>query len=292
MSLIRQGEEYLQRSGVPNARRNAEWMLCNALGCSRADLYLERDRGIERSRLELYRTMIERRAAREPLQYILESLEFMSLDFVVSPGVFIPRFETEFLVEKLIERASGMIEKKKEILFLDLCCGIGVIGISLARFLPGARGLCVDISPEAILSAKRNGLINGVDDRIRFVAAEAVSTLREEGVYDIITANPPYIPTSEVVKLPPEVRDYEPLEAIDGGADGMDFYKAVKPMLSDRVAPGGLFAFEIGDGQGGEVRRLLCEGWKGSVELLSDYNGKERVVLGTAAGGVDRGVGE
>ncbi len=280
VDLVKRAEGYLERRGVPNARRNAEWMLVSLLGCRRAELYLDPHRPVDPETEARFEELVRRRGDREPLQYILGSVEFMSLPFVITEGVFIPRFETELLVEH-VEKQLAETQRTDGARVLDLCSGSGVIAVSLAKRLPGVFAVGVEQDPAAVDLARENAKLNGVEDRTDFVAGEAVGFLVEdEGVYDAVISNPPYIARGELEELPPEVRRHEPLAALDGGEDGMDFHRNAASHLAPRLAPGGFAAFEIGAAQGAAVSEMFAAASLVNVEIIKDYNGFDRVVMG------------
>jgi len=278
--LLQRAELRLVASGVPNARRNAEWMLCHALGLRMLDLYVQSTVAPDPNRATVYREMVARRAAREPLQYILGATEFMSLPFEVHPGVFVPRPDTEVLVERAEELLrSHPLHEALEV--LDLCSGSGVIGVSLAARIPNLAVVAVDVSGDAVAVTARNATLNEVSDRVEAVHADAVAYLRDSGRrFTAVVCNPPYIESGELAALPREVRDHEPMPALDGGRDGMDFYRRAVPELAGRVMPGGFVVFEIGDTQGAAVSTLLRDSGFARVEVVKDYAGRDRVVLG------------
>jgi release factor glutamine methyltransferase len=276
--LLGLAEEHLVKSGVPNARRNAEWMLCHTLGWSMLDLYVNASIPVTGPQLETYWECIERRARREPLQYIVGGTEFMSLPFEVQPGVFVPRPETEVLVEQA-ERELRSFPLHRELSALDLCCGSGIIGISLARRISNLNVTAVDISRDAVELSRHNANVNGVSRRVRVVHADVMGFMVPGATrYSAILCNPPYISTGELAALPREVREHEPLQALDGGSDGLDFYRRLVPRLEAKLRPGGFVMFEIGDMQGDAVRRLLCESGFADVHVIADLSGRDRVV--------------
>lgn len=267
------GESYLARHNVPNARNNAEWMLCHVLGRERLDLYTASVHNGDWCRD--YRGLLERRAHREPLQYILRTTEFMSLMFDTPPGVFVPRPETEVLVE-VAEKQLRNVPVDKRLEILDLCCGAGVVGISLAARIPNLTVVGVDNSEAAVAATRGNARRHGVADRVTAVNAEAAM---DGGRYSAVLCNPPYIKTGDIGDLPPEVRDHEPVAALDGGADGLDFYRRIIPMLPPRLCDGGFAAFEIGDTQAAAVSGLLRDAGFGEVSVIHDLANLPRVVL-------------
>jgi release factor glutamine methyltransferase len=273
--LIRDGEIHLVVAGVPNARRNAEWMLADLLRCRAADLYLDATRAPDAGDVERYRELIERRSSREPLQYILGHTEFMSLPFRSRPGVFIPRPDTECLVEIAEARLNRGAAR-----VLDLCCGSGVIAVSLLRRHPDVTTVAVDVDAAAGELTIHNAEANGVHDRMRFVGADAAGFL--EGTderFDMVACNPPYIATGEMNDLPPEVRDHEPWLSLDGGADGLDFYRGVAGPLCRCLKPGASVLFEIGSAQAAGVRAILEAASLVDIEVHQDYAGCDRVVV-------------
>lgn len=270
----------LLEHGVPNARRNAEWMLCDALGGSVLDLYTMTDVP-EGERVEVYWEHVRRRCAREPLQRILGSTEFMSLVFQVADGVFVPRPDTEVLVET----AEGFLRSRpvsEPLRLLDLGSGTGVIGVSLAARIGNLEVWSVDASRDAVAATNRNAELNGVASRVRAWEGDQVAFLSGDGGgpsrFSVIACNPPYIATGELRDLPPEVRDHEPMAALDGGADGLDAYRAIVPRLAPRLVPGGLCIFEIGDAQGAVVSGMLSEAGFTAIDVIQDYAGRDRVV--------------
>ncbi|HEX6790237.1 MAG TPA: peptide chain release factor N(5)-glutamine methyltransferase [Candidatus Krumholzibacteria bacterium] len=276
--LLGRAETKLVESGVPNARRNAEWMLCHTLGWSVLDLYMHATDAIDATHIETYWECVERRASREPLQYILGNTEFMSFPFEVQPGVFVPRPETEVLVEHAEARLRG-IPLHRELSVLDLCCGSGIIGVSLARRVPNLRVTSVDISRDAVMLTRHNANINGVSTRVRVAKCDALTFMTPRApCYTAILCNPPYIATGELAALPREVREHEPVAALDGGADGLDFYRRLIPTLAAKLQQGGFVMFEIGDTQGPAVGELLRSAGFGGVEVIQDLSGRDRVV--------------
>jgi release factor glutamine methyltransferase len=285
--LLRESESYLVERGVPNARRNAEWILGHALGCRSADLYLAPYRVIDRGDRERFQDMLRRRGGREPLQYILESTEFMSLPFRMRRGVFIPRPETELLVEAVESLLGGSDTTAGEngtIPALDLCCGSGVIAVSLAARRSDLACTAVDADEDAVALTRENAEANGVGNRVRCVGARAADFLRETGErYRAIVCNPPYVPAGEIDRLLPEVKDHEPRAALDGGADGLDFYRETIPLFPRVTIPGGIVALEIGDTQGRLVAALAEKAGLEDVAVRADYRGLDRVVTGRRA---------
>jgi len=264
-------KEYLAAKGIKNSRLEAEWMLCEATGLDRVGLYLNFEKPLSEGELTAYRAMVTRRARHEPLQYILGSQEFCGLEFEVTPDVLIPRYDTETLVEEAVARmpASRSI--------LDIGVGSGCIAVALAKRLPNAMVTGTDISEPALAVARRNALRNGVD--VEFLAGSMFEPVGGRR-FDLIVSNPPYIPSADIEGLQPEVRDYEPRGALDGGPDGLDAYRMLVPAVPACLNPGGRLLVEVGIGQAAPVLEMF--GVNGFTELFSarDPAGIERVVGG------------
>lgn len=262
---------YLAEKGIENARLETEWILCSVLGLDRVGLYLNFDRPLSETELADIRRMVARRAKREPLQYLLGSQEFCGLDFMVSPAVLIPRHDTEVLVEEVLRRIPTVRS------VLDIGVGSGCIAVSLAKRFPEATVWGVDCSTEVLQVAAKNAEHHSVCLQL------SQGSLFEpfEGMrFQLIVSNPPYIPTSDMAGLQPEVRDYEPRQALDGGADGLDFYRQIVAQAPVHLEPGGWLMMEVGIGQAGAVRELLrCTGFD-SLFTAADPSGIDRVVSG------------
>ncbi len=263
----------LAASGCPDPRIDARWMAEDTLGMSRTELKFESDRAVPPEALERLTAMLARRCAGEPVQYILGSADFMGLKFEVSPGVLIPRQDTETLVEAALIALQGAGERPD---VLDLCTGSGCIGLSLASLAPHARVTLSDASREALEIAKRNMHALGVKADLRHGDLfAAVGRAR----FDLIVSNPPYIPRGDLAELQKEVQ-YEPRMALDGGPDGLDFYRRIAEEAGAHLNPGGSIYLEVGIGQAPAVLELL----KAHLTCLEagtirDLNGIERVVF-------------
>jgi release factor glutamine methyltransferase len=263
---------YLAEKGVENARLEAEWMLCAVLGLDRVGLYVNFDQPLTESELALFRGMVARRARREPLQHILGTQEFMGLEFAVTPAVLIPRHDTEVLVEEIVKRAAPASR------ILDIGVGSGCIAVALVKSLPQAEVWGVDKSPEALVLAERNAVQHGV--RVTLFEGSLFEPFPGQR-FDLVVSNPPYIPTGDLENLQPEVRDFEPRSALDGGADGLDFYRLIIPAAPGYLSPGGWLLFEAGIDQAGAVLALFeATGRFGEFFTAKDSGGIERVVGG------------
>ena len=262
---------YLAEKGVENARREAEWLLCEATGLDRVGLYLNFDKPMSDDELAAYRALVTRRGKREPLQHILGSQEFDGLSFLVTPAVLIPRHDTETLLEQALQHAPHPHS------ILDIGTGSGCIAIALARHLPEAAISAVDISTEALGVARSNAETHGV--AVEFLHGsffEPVAGRR----FDLIVSNPPYITSADLLALQPEVRDHEPILALDGGPDGLTAYCAIVSQAAAHLEPNGWLLMEVGAGQAADVAALLAQAGFGGIITASDPGGIERVVGG------------
>ena len=275
LKILNWTKGYLAEKGVENPRLEAEWMLCEALTLDRVGLYLNFDKPLSETELSAYRGMVLRRGKREPLQYILGNQEFMGLEFQVSPAVLIPRHDTEVLVSEGIKRGGTARS------ILDIGAGSGCVAVALAKALPEAEVCAVDISGEALAVARENAERNGAS--VQFFQGSLLEPFAGRR-FDMILSNPPYIPKAELATLQQEVRGFEPLGALDGGADGLDFYRAIVARASDHLNAGGWLLFEVGMGQAPEVLQLL-RGGGFALDSFSalDPAGIERVVGGRLA---------
>ena len=240
--------EFLNGKGITNARLEAEWMLCAATGLDRVGLYLNFEKPLNEEELARYRSMVTRRSRREPLQHILGSQEFFGAEFDVTPDVLIPRHDTETLVLEALKRAPGAVS------VLDVGTGSGCIAVALAQKLPAAHVTAVDISARALVVAQRSAVKNSVT--IEFLEGSLCGPLAGRE-FDLIVSNPPYIPSRDIEGLEPEVRDFDPRGALDGGVDGLDLYRALLPSSLTCLRPGGWLLVEIGAGQEHDVEQLF-----------------------------------
>lgn len=278
LEALRLAEGYLAKYGVESARLSAEHLLARRMACSRLDLYLAFDREVEESVLGGFREDLKLRSTHYPLQYILGEIEFLSLAFRIREGVFIPRPETELLVERIEE----LLGDASELSFVEFGVGSGVIAGSLAARHPGWRGVAVDVSPEAIALARENFAALGVGERIATLVADGLGALEGARRHDLLVANPPYVPSGVIPSLEDEVARFESRAALDGGTAGVDHYPALAREALRLLRPGGLAAFEIGDGQGAEVQRICAEEGLVRAAMKRDYNGFDRMVTAFA----------
>ncbi len=268
----------LGSAGILSARYDSEIILSSIVKTSRLDLYLER-RTIEIAKRFEFESIVEKRAERIPLQYILGNANFMGFDFRVKPGVFIPRPETELLVEEALKILNLNPETRWTI--LDLCSGCGNISISLTKSISNCRMLAADISRETIRVAQENARCHGVGERIEFHEGDMFSALNDDrlNTLDMIISNPPYIPTKLLDNLSPEVK-LEPRIAIDGGDDGLTFHKRIISECMPYLREGGWLLMEIGENQSDSIIGIFQASKRFSVEeIVRDYNGKMRIII-------------
>lgn len=252
-----------------NARFEAELIVMSVMNIDRTKMILGGNENVSEEEYQQITEIIKRRKNGEPLQYILGETEFMSLDFYVEEGVLIPRSDTEILVETVMD----LVDDNDEI--LDICTGSGCIGISLAKYAKDSRVTLADISKGALETAKRNAVKNGVK-----VEAVQLDILQEipEGKFDIVVSNPPYIETEVVKGLDSTVKDYEPITALDGGEDGLIFYRRITEIAPQLLNDGGMLAYEIGYNQGESVSKIVKAVF-GNVRIIKDYCNNDRVVI-------------
>ena len=266
--VYKEGAARLKDSGVREAELDARLLLEYVCHTDRNTLLAHPEREVSEEERAKFLTLIERREKREPLQYITKEQEFMGLTFETSVNTLIPRQDTECLVEEVMKNLhDGMA-------ILDVCCGTGCILLSLLHYSNDCTGVGVDIDANAVSLAKKNAKNLGID------ATFAVSDLFEavEGTFDLITSNPPYIPTKVIETLDPEVKDYEPMAALDGGEDGLTFYRLIAAKAKQFLKRGGMIFFEIGYDQGEDVSEIMKENGYRHIEVKKDLAGLDRIV--------------
>jgi release factor glutamine methyltransferase len=274
--VIQRSTDFLAKKGVDSPRLQTEWLLASVLQVPRLNLYLNFDRKLSDTELDAIRELVRRRGDREPLQHILGTASFCGLEIKVGPQVLVPRPETELLAEHAWQHLTTCAASRPEA--LDFGTGSGCIAIALALKCSAAGIHALDVSLDALAIALANATTNGVVDRIRFHSGDGFSALAENLAYDLIVSNPPYIPSAEIDTLPPEVRDHDPRLALDGGQDGLDFYRRLAAEAAGFLRPQGRMMLEFGDGQAEQVRELLVQ-YNWIVESVeADYSGKQRIL--------------
>ena len=268
---LRQAVESLVAAGVPDAETDAWYLFEHVTGMSRATYYLRMEDAMEEAVAEQLAELVKQRAKRIPLQYITGSQEFMGYSFLVSPATLIPRQDTEVLVEEVSKVAEG----KK---VLDLCTGTGCILLSLAKLCNLAKAAGTDISQEAVDTARENAV--RLEVCAEFFCGDLFQAVPKE-CYDIIVSNPPYIPSEVIKTLMPEVRDHEPVTALDGDSDGLRFYREIIKNANQYLANHGQIFFEIGCEQAADISALLSTQGFSDIRVVKDLAGLDRVVCAT-----------
>ncbi len=276
--VLRFATEDFQSRGIEAARLEAELLLGSVLGLDRVRLIIDAARPLEAPELAQYRELIKRRRKGEPIAYILGQREFYGLSFRVDPRVLIPRPDTETLVETALTRT---LQRSMYGRALDLCTGSGCVAVAFAKARPCWRVCGLDLSADALSLAQDNAVRLGVAHNTYFVESDLFSALGEADRYDLITGNPPYIVSSEIDGLQPDIRDFEPRLALEGGCDGLEIIRRIVAGAPAHLQPGGVMALEVGDGQAEAVAALFdAQGFE-DIELHKDYGGWQRVVSGT-----------
>lgn len=271
--IVQWGKEYFASKQIDEARLTIELMVCSVLSIRRIELYTDHDRPLSKEELALLRQMVQRRIKHEPLQYILGTADFFGLAFEVNPSVLIPRPETEILVDRLLREIRTDSGSKR---CLDIGTGSGIIPVTVSVNAPGTQWTCMDVSEPALTCAHANAVRHGVADRLVFVHGDFLETLPAGGPWDIVTMNPPYIGLEEMSELEPEVREFEPRQALTDTADGLTFYRRLAQLIGDVLTPSGRAYLEIGHGQAHEVRRIF-EPVSSSIEVHQDLGRIPRV---------------
>ena len=302
LEAIQKSTEFLAKKGVESPRLQTELLLAHLLKLPRMKLYLSFERALTPAEVDGLREFIKRRGQREPLQHITGSTSFCGLEITVNRAALIPRPETELLAELGWNFLSTLNPQPSTA--LDFGTGTGCIAIALAVKCPSAKVVATDVSPDALALAKQNAGRNNVAERIEFLQGDGFAALHNESEggaprrpdspkeewgsrssplrkmeFDLIISNPPYIPSAEIATLQPEVRDFDPRAALDGGADGLDFYRKLAMESKPFLKPGGKVMLEFGDGQADAIRKIF-EAEKWIVEAVrEDYSQRERFLI-------------
>jgi release factor glutamine methyltransferase len=276
-ALLEHGAAALERAGIETGRREAEWLLAALLGVERFALYLEPARRLSAAQVARFQDLLARRAAREPLQYLLGWEDFHGLRLAVSPAVLVPRPETEGLVEWAVQVLAGRAAPA----VADLGTGSGAIACALARAIPDAEVLAVELAAGALAVASWNVRELGLAGRVRLLAGDLFAPLGSlSGSLDLVVANPPYLPSAVIPSLPPEVSRHEPRAALDGGPDGLAVLRRIVAGAPAVLRPGGWLLLEIGEDQAGPLASLMAaEGFSG-IRARRDLAGVERYIGG------------
>lgn len=260
---------------ILEAGRDASVLLSHVFSGDREIQYREPEKQLTEQQYSQFQDYINRRCKREPVSHILEVREFWSLDFAVSKHVLDPRPDSETLIEAVLKHSLNCGEPNK---IMDLGTGSGCLLLTLLTELKNATGVGVDLSEEALAVAKRNADQLELSSRAKFIKSSWFADVY--GQFDLIISNPPYIESHEIDQLQPEVRNFEPLQALDGGSDGLDCYRTIISEIAPHLRPGGLAIFEVGINQAGDVLKLLEEQAFTSLQVHNDLASVERCVSG------------
>lgn len=273
--IIKYSQELEEISATP--RLDVETLLQKVLGVDRLYILLNLERALSQEEEKEFNKLINQRLDNRPIAYIVGNREFMGLDFFVEEGVLIPRPDTEVLVEEVIKLAKENDAKN----ILDIGTGSGAITVSLAKYLENIKVTSVDISETALKIGQKNAIDNEVNDRITFVKSDLFENIDKEIKFDIIVSNPPYIKREVIDTLDKQVKDYEPYGALEGGIDGLDFYRAITKQSKDYLKEGGILAYEVGHDQSEDVSKLMEMDGYTNIYTIKDLQQIDRVVIGT-----------
>ncbi len=284
--LVKEGEYQLSKAFCMDPKIDAQELYCYLTGLDKVSLFLKAEEEVDPETEEKYMALIRKRAERIPLQHITGVQEFMGYTFKVNPHVLIPRQDTETLVTEAAKTIQNTPREKlsffeklkgrKEWDVLDLCCGSGAVGISLAKICSNVKVTATDISAEAVKTAEANA--EDLRVKVRFLTGDMFEPVKGRK-FDMIVSNPPYIRTNMISILQEEVKDHEPLNALDGGRDGLDFYRTIVEKAADFLKPEGFLLMEIGHDQGEDLRKMLKDSGKYSpAVVIKDLPGRDRVV--------------
>lgn len=297
LEVIQKSAEFLTKRGVDSPRLQAELLLAHVLTLPRMKLYLNFERKLTDAEANTMRELVKRRGAREPLQHIVGTTSFCGLEIAVNRHVLIPRPETEllaelgwkFLAERIASRSSRREEAQAEegsqslltsaATAMDFGTGSGCLAIALAAKCRAAHVVALDVSADALTTAKQNSANNGVQDRVEFVQSDGFAAVPAESRFDLILSNPPYIPTAEIETLQPEVREFDPRGALDGGADGLDFYRKLAAEAAPFLNPDGRIMVEFGDAQAEEIKRIFAAQMWIVEAVRADYSQRQRILI-------------
>ena len=268
LSAFNKGKSELEASGIADADTDAELLLMNVCHTERGGRFSHPEYELSEDEERLYLDMISKRASRVPLQHLTGIQFFMGMEFEVNENVLVPRPDTEILVEEVMKDGAAGAS------ILDLCTGSGCIILSLLKYVNESSGTGTDISEAALEIAGRNAEKNGI--HAHFMRSDLFEAV--EGKYDVITSNPPYIRSRDIEGLMPEVRDHDPRLALDGGEDGLGFYRRIVKDASAYLNPAGRIYLEIGYDQGEQVKEIFMDRGFKDAEIIKDYSGLPRVV--------------
>ena len=270
-----------RQAGIDSAETDARLLMAYALGVDRAELIANGGRALTVEQAEAIDALAARRLRREPVARIFGHKEFWSLSLQIGPAVLVPRPETETVVEAALDAVARDARQMAQLRILDIGTGSGALLLALLSELPNAVGTATDISAAALDVARANAECGGLAGRCTFIACDIAAGV--PGPFDLIVSNPPYVVHGEIASLPPEVRDYDPALALDGGADGLDGYRAIAAQARRLLAPGGKVIVELGAGQEAAVRALFTNAGLTAAAVLNDLSGIPRALTATVA---------
>lgn len=266
------------KEDIPGFQLEARILVAHAAGKTVAELLRDMNLYTTEEVADRVRGYVDRRLAGEPVAYITGTWEFYGLPMTITPDVLIPRMDTEVLIDAVKEFLTG---RKMDARVLDLCCGSGCIACAIAKELPATKLVAVDISARALQVCRENVALNRLNSRVLCMQADVLtSPPLGIGQFDVLVSNPPYIPSGEIMGLDPSVRDHEPIWALDGGEDGLKFYKGIIKHWKTVLRPGGLVFFEVGEEEAEAVQGMLLDGGFAEAESRQDTGGIDRVVIG------------
>jgi release factor glutamine methyltransferase len=274
LEIIKRTTDFLETKGVESARLNAEWLVGHALGLKRMQLYLQFERILTEGELEKIRPLVRRRAQREPLQYILGETEWFGLKLKVDRRVLIPRPETELLAENIVKLVGSAPAR-----ILDLGTGSGALALGLAKHFPEAVVTAVDLDEDALSLARQNAETSALTERVSFLKSDWFSAISERPTFDLIVANPPYLSAEETAAAEPEVREFEPAQALSSGEGGMAALRIIIAQSPRYLAPTGLLALETGVSQRTELLQLCADAGFVRTESRQDLTGRDSFVF-------------
>ena len=283
LDTLRTTKELLERSGIEDAAREAETIIAHCLKTDRTTLYRDNPQIPGDLAPDIDR-LVRRRATREPLQYILGYMEFFGLKIKVGQGVLIPRPETELLAEEAIKTVKSKLLKTSphtsrftSLRFLDLCTGSGCLALSLAKELPEIKVYGTDTSHSAMQYARENAELNMIKN-VTFLEGSLFEPVKGL-TFDLLVSNPPYIKSNDIKDLQPEIKDWEPQDALDGGADGLDYYRLIIPSAKNHLNKGGYLMLELGIKQADAVKGMAEDAGLKDITLIKDYAGIDRIFI-------------
>lgn len=278
-NLLEKGFKSLSKTERKSPRLESELIVMHLLDVDKAYLYTHPNRIVNKEIIDKFEELVEKRKQGYPIQYILKNQEFMGLDFHVTEGVLVPRPDTEILIEYIIKFARKNDKEKLKI--LDIGTGSGAISLSLAYYIENSYIYSVDISEKAIKIARKNKKKMNLEDRVKLITKDILEGFPEiDEKMEIVVSNPPYIPSRDIDSLQIEVSKYEPRLALDGGDDGLVFYRYITEKAKEKLIYNGLLCYEIGYDQGESVKNIMKDNGYKDILILKDLQGRDRAVIG------------